>query len=214
MVTRREWLSGSLAFFFARFGVGCSSEDSPKNGAAPPGGASQFEHWQALRDALAQSPDHLRARADALVAAKDPKLIFEFVRDSIATVPPIGQAESLETAVRFGADNALRSGSGTPRERAELLVSLLDRAGFKASVVKGDSAGPLFANDAPAKVYLRRIRLAFEPAAPPNGGSWGDTAAAGAPDPVVVDAAGADSSALFVAAQSWRSVVRSTRPAS
>ena len=193
MLTRRQLLSGSAALFFAQFEAACGSDAAPRSPTNP----DDFSRWQALRDALEKSPDHLRAQADAAVASRDPKLIFEFVRDSIATVPPLAQVDSVETAVRFGLGNVLRSGAGTARERAELLASLLGRAGHSASVVSGDVAGPLFENDAPRKVYVRRIDLAFQPGEPEGSGTWLDSAPAGAADPVIVDAQAKDSSALF-----------------
>lgn len=195
MLTRREWLLATGSLLLTRFEVGCGSDD-----AASPGGgvgSGDFDRWSALRKALVESPDHLRARADAAVESKDPKRIFEFVRDNIATVPPLGQGESLAKAVRFGVENLLRSGAGTPRERAELLMELLQRAGFAASVVQGSVDGPLFENDAPQKVYLRRISLPFEPGAPPGGGSWSKTAPPAASEVGVLDADGVESSALF-----------------
>ena len=142
MISRRQWLSGSLALLAARFDLACSSDTGSSNGAHHPP-KTDLERWQGLLTALRQSPDNLTARADAAVASKDPRLIFAFVRDYIATVPPLDAMESIETGVRFGVDNLLRSGAGTPRERAELLVALLDRAGLSASVVKGDPDGAL-----------------------------------------------------------------------
>lgn len=71
MLSRREVLVGSaLSLFLAR----CTC--TPKPATLTP-----LERWQALLDALRQSPDHLAAAADAAVASKDPALIFAFVRD-------------------------------------------------------------------------------------------------------------------------------------
>ncbi|HEX7672374.1 MAG TPA: hypothetical protein VF395_22425, partial [Polyangiaceae bacterium] len=181
MITRREWLSGALAALASELagachsdgaGAGSGGDGGPGDGGVPPeGGPSTdagadggspgdiFARLRALRAALEKSPDHLRARADQAVATADPQKIFEFVRDAIAVVPPFDAIESIETAIRFGVGNVLRSGVGTPRERAELLAALLGRAGLTASVVKGSPSGPLFSSDAPKAVYLRATTL-------------------------------------------------------
>lgn len=99
---------------------------------------SPFDAWRELREALRKSPDHLLMRADAAVATRDPKKIFEFVRDAVLTYPPAEDSFSgAVTAQRWGARGTLRGGAGTPREKAELLVELYKRAEFKAEVVQG-----------------------------------------------------------------------------
>ena len=118
------------------------------------------------------------------------------MRDDIRTVPPFEANAAIETAVRFGVDNVLRTGAGTPRERAELLAQLLNRAGFQASIVKGSPDGPLFSSDAPATVYLRNIELPFLPGEPPAG-TWADRAPQGAAPPAVLDLDGVRQGALY-----------------
>ncbi len=207
MITRREWLTSALALIAARVTPGCGSNpastktgdaglahdagDAGADAAVVAGVTSEFDRLRALLAALKESPDHLAARAAIAVATKDPKLIFAFVRDNIAAVPPLGAAESIETAVRFGVDNLLRTGVGTPRERAELLATLLGQAGLSASIVKGDPAGALYPSDAPKKVYLRSIALAFEPGPLPF------MPAQNAAAPTIIDPDGAESAALF-----------------
>lgn len=97
-----------------------------------------FDVWADVQDALRTSPDHLPARAEALVEAGDPEAIFEFVRDDVATVPPgaSGMDEPAQT-VRWGTRGTLRCGAGTPREKANLLVELYERAGYDAQLVWG-----------------------------------------------------------------------------
>lgn len=195
MMTRREWLASTLALIASQSQLACGS-DSGGGGKNQQSPKNIYEAWQRLLDALKKSPDHLRAGADAAVATKDPKVIFEFVRDNIATVPPLSAFDTLATAVRFGVDNLLRSGVGTPRERAELLVSLLEQAGFTASVVSGNPDGLLADADAPRKVYLRHIEREFAPP-PAAGSSWTDGLPASTPDPVIVDENGTASQELF-----------------
>lgn len=96
-----------------------------------------FEALAALRRAVRASPDHLTARAEALMAAKDADAIVRFVRDAITVYPAAenGMGDAL-TGWRWGARATLRGGAGTPREIAELLAELLGRAGFQAEVVE------------------------------------------------------------------------------
>lgn len=124
-----------------------------------------FGVWRAMREALKSSPDSLADQAAKLVAAKDAEGLFTFVRDNIATLPPVSTAT--EKSTRWGPRATLRCGAGTPRERADLLASLLQQAGFQASVVAGDPDGDLVKGSAPAAVYLRTFDRKFQPADPP-----------------------------------------------
>ena len=95
-----------------------------------------FSVWERMRDGLRASPDHLPGTAEALVAAGDPNALFEFVRDDIVTQPArLKHNGKFRTGVNGGARGALRSGMGTPRDKTELLASLLERAGYTAEVV-------------------------------------------------------------------------------
>lgn len=183
-LNRRSFLQGLAVAFAAKGFQGCSDDDvkraSSKDGglsdagadaAVAEGGAdagaldAPFGVWRAMREALRSSPDSLADQADKLVAAKDTRGLFAFVRDSIATLPPV--TSSTEKSTRWGPAATLRGGAGTPRERADLLASLLQRAGLQASVVMGDPVGDLAGGNAPNTVYLRNVELAFQPAEPP-----------------------------------------------
>jgi hypothetical protein len=126
------WLgcsNGTKAGADATVGVGDWGTDS---------GLGMFEAWELARSALWQSPDHLPARADAVVKGGDPAAIFKFVRDEIATYPPASTGfAGAVTATRWGTRATLRGGAGTPREKANLLVSLYTQAGLVAEVVQG-----------------------------------------------------------------------------
>ncbi|AKU96115.1 hypothetical protein AKJ09_02779 [Labilithrix luteola] len=197
MLGRRRFLESVLGALTVAY-AGCGGDDAPAGAVAPAADAGDgtsggiFDLWRQLRAAIAQSPDHLRARADALVATKDPKALFAFVRDSIRTLPPLTRFESIETAVRFGPDSVLRIGAGTPRERAELLVALLARAGFTASVVRGDPDGATNAPNAAAIAFGRAIELPFEPAPLPGGSSGNATTM-----PTVLDPDGLKAKQVF-----------------
>ncbi|MEA2751401.1 MAG: hypothetical protein QOI41_5544, partial [Myxococcales bacterium] len=162
-------LSGGLATYGF---FGCS-DDAPATNAAPlipplgDGGDAGpltppsvfFDQLVALRDAVRKSPDHTRARADLAVASKDAAVITRFVRDEIALLAPHGALDRAEVGLRWGVDGVLRGGAGTHRERAELLASLLVRAGFVAKV----GVAPLPTAVAPAILYRRPTRM-FAPA--------------------------------------------------
>lgn len=137
----------------------------PEDAAEPPEEVDAevlrpFDAWREARDVLRKSPDHLLAQAERVVALKDPKRIFEFVRDSILTYPSAEDGfASAVAAQRWGAQGTLRGGAGTPREKAELLVSLYVQAGFQAEVVQG-RADPARLDG--KQVLLRVIERAYE----------------------------------------------------
>lgn len=87
-----------------------------------------------LRALIHSSPDHLQARAEEVVATKNPKCIAEFVRDHIAVLPPFGTNEDGTYSSRWGIEGTLRAGAGTLRDRAELMAALLGAAGIPAKV--------------------------------------------------------------------------------
>ncbi len=163
---RRAFLECLLALGLAA-GCSSSSKGSPSSaGAGGEAGASAagsdsvpFGIWEQLRAAVRQSPDHLGQAASRLVQGKDPKAIFEFVRDQILTCPPVSNGTTT-TGMRWGAAACLRGGMGTPREKAELLASLYTQAGLTASVVSGpvssDAAGS-------ATVYTQQVTRSFAP---------------------------------------------------
>jgi hypothetical protein len=133
--------------------AGCKrGEDSAATATAPEAGAEvtapplpepppsdlPFSVWEEVRAAVRAAPDHLAARADALVAQGDPEAIFAFVRDRISVLPPgVDGFQRSVSGRRWGLRGALRCGWGTPRERADLLADLYRRAGFEAEVVEG-----------------------------------------------------------------------------
>ncbi len=110
-------------------------------GASPtangsPAAQGRYDLIRQLRTIIRASPDHLGAAATAAVATGDPARIVEFVRDHVAILPATSSAADPTTDARWGARGALRSGSGTLRERADLLVDLLGRAGIAGRVMR------------------------------------------------------------------------------
>lgn len=139
-LTRRAFLRLAAA---AGIGLvaGCTSDLQsrsavPSQGPITQGGGDLWAVWDQAIAAIRGSPDHLSSRVESLVSAGDARAIHVFVRDSIATLPPRADGfRQAATAMRWGLRGTLRGGAGTPREKAELLASLLQRAGFEAEVV-------------------------------------------------------------------------------
>ncbi|MDP3500350.1 MAG: hypothetical protein Q8S33_08460 [Myxococcales bacterium] len=102
----------------------------------------EYDAWREMRQVLRRSPDAVPARAEALVAAKDLAGLLALVRDDVALLPtsPTGFFDAARV-IRWGPEATLRGQSGTPRERAELLRLLAERAGFTATVVVGAPKG-------------------------------------------------------------------------
>ena len=114
--------------------VACGSKPTPPAGADA--GVAGNSGWDRMRDALAAirvSPDHLGARADEVVASRDAERIAAFVRERITVLPALSGFS--DAATLWGARATLRGGAGTLRDRAELLMQLLNRAGFRTSMV-------------------------------------------------------------------------------
>lgn len=134
-ITRRELLrrlglGGAALALGPPWLSGCASD------GVEPGGEFPFTMWRELQRALRSSPDHLPARARALVAARDIEGLAALVTDAIRTLPTVRRGtEQAATSIRWGAGGALRAGAGTPREKCDLLVTLLGEAGIPASVV-------------------------------------------------------------------------------
>jgi hypothetical protein len=128
-------------------------------GQSPPAGSSAYERaLLLLRDAVRASPDHLTLRAAEVVGGKDAGKIVEFVRDHIAAVPPFSFLDDARLASRWGPAATLRGGQGTLRERADLLASLLTRAGFPAQVMGAERPTSIGLSD----LYRSRA-IPFEP---------------------------------------------------
>ncbi len=196
-MSRRTFLGGALGTAsLALLRCGGSRTTPPPVG--PAALDDPFGIWAELQRSLRQSPDHLVAAADRVVAAADPAAIHAFVRDQIATYPPL-DPRACVTEMRWGVRATLRGGAGTPREKAELLAQLYQRAGFQARVVKGS-----LVDTSPAtlrSIYFRRIERRFAPAIEQStldayNAALGNTTAR-APD--VIDPSGSEAAAIAAA---------------
>ncbi|MGW6282631.1 hypothetical protein [Kribbella sp. NPDC055071] len=138
-LSRRTFLGATSALALLTMVEGCRPDAKGDAAAQQP----IEEALKLLRDAVRESPDHLARRADDVVATKDASRIAAFVREHIAVVPPWSNSEDPAVARRWGTAATLRGGQGTLRERADLLQSLLTKAGFQASVKIADRPAAL-----------------------------------------------------------------------
>ncbi|MEZ5323987.1 MAG: hypothetical protein R3F19_02860 [Verrucomicrobiales bacterium] len=91
---------------------------------------------------MAESPDHLPRRASDLVSRGGTIALYSFVRDEIANNLPADNSASFPdtetlTAMRWGTRATPRCGAGTPREKCQLLLELLQEAGHEARLMQG-----------------------------------------------------------------------------
>lgn len=171
-LSRRDLLAATgAAGLLAAAGLGWSRRDAllgspgtePPTTDAPPASGDHlpFDVWREMQAAFRESPDHLVARSEALVAAGDAEAIFEFVRDDVLTIPGDRTGVGSPTrSVRWGPRATLRGGMGTAREKADLLVDLLVDAGFAADVVTGPGSDEATLH----AVYFGQSGPAFDPA--------------------------------------------------
>ena len=120
-----------------------------------------FGIWRQMIQTLEKSPDHLLGRRKALIAAKNPEKMIEFVRDNIqirATTKNFlsdGYRDKL-----YGPDIALRSGIATLREKAEILRDMLLEAGFEAKIIVENID---FTEEELKNIFFRSYRPPFKP---------------------------------------------------
>ncbi|WGK63879.1 hypothetical protein [Croceiramulus getboli] len=114
-------------------GFTLSCQDDPQFRGS---GKVPFRVWEEMMEALQQSPDHFPARYAALVQSGDLAGMHAFIAQDLALLPSDDQYfRAIGTGMRYGPKAALRSGMATPREKAELLCSMAQEAGFTAKVV-------------------------------------------------------------------------------
>lgn len=111
-----------------------SPECTKPNSSSVPSPITSPPSLAQLRALIRSSPDHLQARAEEVVATRNPRCIAEFVRDHIAVLPPFLTHEDGTYSSRWGIEGTLRAGAGTLRDRAELMAALLGAAGIPAKV--------------------------------------------------------------------------------
>lgn len=92
--------------------------------------------WEVLSQELKKSPDHLPAQWELVLAKEDARLVFEFVRDRIQTIPPFPSGAGGQK-YRWKSRGTLRTGQGTSLEKAVLLAEGLATLGLAPELFTG-----------------------------------------------------------------------------
>lgn len=96
-----------------------------------------FDLIRQLQSDVRSSPDHLEYEIARVAREGDLDEILAFVRDHFTVIPPHeGVWVSPATTQWWGWEGALRSGSGTPREIADVLAHAVGLAGYEATIVR------------------------------------------------------------------------------
>lgn len=135
-LSRRDFLStlaiAGAASFLPFYLTGCSKNSAEYTGT----GKVPFKVWEEMLQAIMTSPDYLPGRMEQLIAGKDPEAMYHFVKDEIVLIPPKShRLTGLGTSFRWGIPGVLRCGMATPREKAELLNVMYQKAGIESKVV-------------------------------------------------------------------------------
>ncbi len=126
-------------------------------------GKVPFKVWEEMLQALKTSPDFLPQRVTDLIASKDPKAMYDFVKNEIILMPTVKDAISyydLGNGIKWGIEGVLRCGMATPREKVELLHQMYQKAGIESKVVYERTA--IKEEDVPAFFY-RPFQREFKP---------------------------------------------------
>lgn len=133
---RREFFKKLALFGLVSSSGGWLASCDDANPSTEEAEGGVFQVWREMQQLIQTSPDCLSAAYQRVKESRDPQKMLEFVRDGIFLVP--ANASSLRgmgTAVRLGSRGVLRDGFATPREKAELLVQLMEAADIPAEVV-------------------------------------------------------------------------------
>lgn len=156
-MANRPWRLSRRSMLIGTTLVACSSESAPgapgpeagrTDGGIDPsidagtggGGAAPVDRvlsaWREVLTAAEARADHIPARAEALVAAKDVEGLIRLVRDDVRTVPASRTAMGTRR-MAWGIRGTLRAGAGSLWDKADALVSLARRAGATADLLEG-----------------------------------------------------------------------------
>ena len=158
---RREFFTkiamASLACYIPISLGGCASDDTLFVGS----GKAPFKVWEEMLQAVMTSPDYLPGEAERLIASKDPKAMYEFVKNQVILIPNRTHSLSkMHQEMRWGIEGVLQCGMATPREKVELLKMMLSKAGFNARIVTERTN---FTIEEVRAFFLRPTRLEFAP---------------------------------------------------
>lgn len=136
--------------------------DSKPKLAIPEGtGMEPFKTWQEILYALQHSPDNFIAKRDRLVQEKDPKAMFNFVRDELILLPTDDRYfRDIWGGFQYGVNGALRTGMATPREKAIILRDMLIEAGFESRIV---TENLILSEEEVKNILFRESKVEFNP---------------------------------------------------
>jgi len=126
-------------------------------------GKVPFKIWEEMLQALKTSPDFLPQRVEDLIVSKDPKAMYDFVKNEIILIPTTKNAISsydLGNGIKWGIEGVLRCAMATPREKVELLHQMYKKAGIDSKIVYENTA--IKEKDVPAFFY-RPFQQEFKP---------------------------------------------------
>lgn len=132
---RRDFLSivaltGASSFLPFLFNACSKTEQFTGTGKAP------FKVWEEMLQAIMTSSDYLPGRMKKLVASNNTEAMYNFVKDEIILTPPEShRLTGMGTKTKWGIPSVLRSGMATPREKAELLHAMYQKAGIESKIV-------------------------------------------------------------------------------
>lgn len=153
-----------------------------------------FNAFEAVRDAMRTSPDHLPARAAALVDEGDPDAVFAFVRDELVVTPSrVEEMDDANRTRRWGPRGTLRGGTGTPLDIADTLAKLFTDAGYEADVV---DVRPRFTAEQVREMLFTPPSRAFDPDLSEEEAARYRDIVGGDETPSALDVGGAESAAL------------------
>lgn len=161
--TRREFieqmsllgLASMLPLSFFSCGKDTADIDYQGSGLAP------YKVWEEMLMAIKTSPDYLEGRMKTLIDSKNPKEMLAFVRDEIHLIPPVSDSlRNMDKIMVYGIEGVLRSGFATPREKAELLSQMLNKAGIEAEVVYEQTN---FEEEEIRNLFFKPFEQKFEP---------------------------------------------------
>jgi len=99
-------------------------------------GKVPFKVWEEMLQAIMTSSDYLPGKMEELIASKDAEAMYSFVKNDIVLIPTQShRLTGMGTKIKWGVPGVLRCGMANPREKAELLHYMYQKAGMVSKVV-------------------------------------------------------------------------------
>ncbi len=99
-------------------------------------GKVPFKVWEEMLQAIMTSSDYLPGKMEELIASKDAEAMYSFVKNDIVLIPTEShRLTGMGTKIKWGVPGVLRCGMANPREKAELLHKMYQKAGIESKIV-------------------------------------------------------------------------------